>query len=93
MTNMFWASLLTWLLARIARETLRFDTLFTVLAFATFPYLLSTLTFPLRDVSWLSYHIWQAVHAGVVVWVSSLVCLGTQACLRSVRRRPVRPSG
>lgn len=79
--DMFWATLLTWLLARMVRETMRLDALYTVLAFATIPYALTTLAFPLRNVSYLSYHIWQGVHLVVMGWASVLVCVGVQSCL------------
>lgn len=83
LTDVLWATLLTWALARLAHETLRFDALLTALSLASAPCLLSTLAFPMRDTGWIALHIWQGLNVVVVVWVSLLTCRGVQACLHS----------
>ncbi len=83
LTDVLWATLLTWALARLARETLRFDSLLTVLCLASAPCLLTTLTFPMRDLSWTALHVWQGLNIFVIVWVSILICMGVQACLNT----------
>ncbi len=83
LTDILWATLLTWALARLAREALRFDALLTALCLASAPCLLTTLTFPMRDTGWIALHIWQGLNVIVVVWVSLLTCWGVQNCLHS----------
>ena len=81
LTDVLWASLLTWAIARLARATLRFDALLTIMALASAPCLFSTLLFPVRDTSWLALRAWQGLNIVVILWASLLICVGVQTCL------------
>ena len=82
-TDVFWATLLTWFVVRLARAALRFDVLYSMLAAAAFPCLLPTLLFPLRDVSWEAFQAWKLLNVFALLWTAGLICLSLQICLNS----------
>ena len=82
-TSVFWVTLLTWSVARLARATLRFDSLYSTMAASLFPCLLPALLFPLRDFSWQAFQVWKLVNMGALLWTSGLICLNMQICLHA----------
>ena len=83
LTDVLWASLLTWAIARLARATLRFDVLLTVLSLAAAPCLFTTLLFPMRDTGLAALYLWQCLNVVVILWASYLTCLGVQTCCQT----------
>jgi len=82
-TDVFWATLLTWFLARLSHDSLRFDVLYVVLGISGFPCIISMLLFPMRDINWLCFHVWQLINIMSFAWAAVLVCIGVQVCLQS----------
>ncbi len=78
-TVVFWATLLTWFLVRIAHDNIRLDHLYTILAVATAPWMLPALLFPLRELSLSYLLVWRILHWIATVGSCGLIVLGVRA--------------